>query len=130
MKKIYTLMMMFTLMVALSSCGDDYYYSDLLGRWQKVSVIENDYEYDLARGEYEEYVFFDNGTGLYQNEYGTRVDFWWDEYGHDRVHIRFSDGIVEDLYYRFEGSYLIMSDTPSFRNGRVFRYAGGSGRGY
>ncbi len=124
MKKIYSLLTIVTLMVTLTGCGNDYRYSDLLGRWELVSVIENEYEYELERGEYEEYTFYDNGTGIYLNEFGTRVDFYWDEYSR-KVDIRFSDGIIEHLYYEFDRDYLILYDTSSRRNGRVFRYAGG-----
>ena len=62
MKKIYALMTLVTLSLALNSCGDDweYYNSDLLGTWEKVSVIENGREYELLAGEYEEYTFYDN----------------------------------------------------------------------
>ena len=127
MKKIYTLLTLATLLVAMSSCGHDYYNSDLLGRWEKVSVIENGYEYELERGEYEQYIFYNNGTGIYVNEFGTRVDFYWDEYGYDRVNIRFSDGITEYLYYSFDRGYLILWETASHRNGRVFQYTGGGG---
>ena len=53
MKKLYTLLTLATLLVAMSSCGDDYYRdSELLGRWQMISVIENGYEYELEIGEY------------------------------------------------------------------------------
>ena len=127
MKKIYTLLALAILMLVMSSCGDDYYYrsSDLLGRWQKISVIDEGYEYDLVVGEYEEYIFYDDGTGIYQNEMGTRVDFFWDERGYNKVDIRFSDGITEYLYYEFDRGDLILWDTSSRRNGRVFRYSGG-----
>ena len=127
MKKIYTLLTLAILFVAMSSCERSIYYysSDLLVRWEKGSVIENGYEYELARGEYEQYIFYDNGTGIYVNEFGTRVDFYWDEYGHDRVNIRFSDGIDEYLYYSFDRGYLILWETASHRNGRVFEYTGG-----
>ncbi len=128
MKKFYTMLALATMLVALSSCSRDYDYyrhSDLLGRWEKVSVIEDGREYELVRGEYEQYIFYDNGTGWYQNEMGTRVDFYWDERGYDKVEIRFRDGIIEALYYEFDRGDLILWDTPSRLNGRVFQYTGG-----
>ena len=124
MKKIYTMLTLAVLAVALGSCDHDVFYSDLIGRWQLVAIIENGHEYDPIRGEYEEYTFYDNGRGMYLNEFGTRVEFWWDEYGRDRVHIRYSDGLNETLYWRVDGNYLELCDTPSFRTGRLFRYAG------
>ena len=128
MKKIYALMTLVTLSLALSSCGDEWEYwnSDLLGHWEMVSVIENGHEYDLAIGEYEEYTFYDNGTGVYRNEFGTRVRFDWYERSGRRVEMRFDDGITEVFYYEFEGDYLIFYETSSLRNGWVFRYAGRS----
>ena len=125
MKKLYTLLTLATLLVAMSSCGDDYYRdSELLGRWQMISVIENGYEYELEIGEYEENTFYRDGTGLYVNEFGTRVDFYWDQRGYDRVEMRFADGINEYLYYEFDRGDLILWDTASRRTGRVFRYYG------
>lgn len=126
MKKIYALMTLATLSLALSSCGDDWEYwnSPLLGHWEKVSVIENGREYDLEIGEYEEYTFYDNGTGVYRNEFGTRVHFDWYERSGHRVEMRFDDGIDEYLYYEFEGDYLLLYENSSRRDGRVFRYAG------
>ena len=132
MKKIYALMTLVSLSLALNSCGDDweYYNSDLLGTWEKVSVIENGREYDLLAGEYEEYTFYDNGTGVYRNEFGTRVGFDWYERGYRKVEMLFDDGLNEYLYYEFEGNYLILYGDSSRRDGRVFRYAGRSGRYY
>ena len=128
MKKIYALMTLVTLSLALSSCGDEWEFwnSDLVGHWEMVSVIENGQEYDLAIGEYEEYTFYDNGTGVYRNEFGTRVRFDWYERSGRRVEMRFDDGITEVFYYEFEGDYLIFYETSSLRNGWVFRYAGRS----
>ena len=128
MKKIYALMTLVTLSLALSRCGDEWEYwdSDLIGHWEKVSVIENGREYDLEVGEYEEYTFYDNGTGVYRNEYGTRVRFDWYERSGRWVEMRFDDGLDEYPYYEFEGNYLILYDNSSHRDGRVFRYAGRS----
>ena len=128
MKKIYALMTLVTLSLALSSCGDDWEYwnSDLVGHWEMVSVIENGQEYALEYGEYEEYTFYDNGTGVYRNEFGTRVRFDWYERGSRKVELRFDDGITEVYYYEFEGDYLIFYETSSRRYGWVFRYAGRS----
>lgn len=128
MKKIYALMTLVTLSLALSSCGDEWEFwnSDLVGHWEMVSVIENGQEYDLTIGEYEEYTFYDNGTGVYRNEFGTRVRFDWYERSGRRVEMRFDDGITEVFYYEFEGDYLIFYETSSLRNGWVFRYAGRS----
>lgn len=123
MKRTYILMTLLAVMALLYSCET---HSRLLGRWETVSIIQNGYEYDLARGEYEQYIFYDNGTGLYINEFGTRVDFYWDERSYGKLSMRFSDGIVETPYYEFDGNYLILWDNSMRRDGRVFRYTGGA----
>ena len=125
MKKVYTILAAAIMMVAFSSCEDDYRFSDLLGRWQLISVIEDGYEYEAESSEYEEYTFYDDGRGAYVNAFGTRVDFWWDERGHNKLDIRFDDGITEYLYYEFDRGDLILYENSSRRDGRVFRYAGG-----
>lgn len=125
MKKIYSSLILLIMMMAVSSCEINDYDSELLGRWQLVAILDNGYEYEPTAREYEEYTFYRGGSGLYYNDFGVRVDFWWDQHGYDRVDIRYSDGApTEHLYYGFSRGDLVLYDNYSRRTGRIFRYAG------
>lgn len=78
--------------VTLSSCEDDgYYYGNpIVGRWQLIAPTNVDYN---------EYVFYSNGTGAYyiQDAWGEdEYYFRWDVFG-DQLSIYFDNG--ENWYF-------------------------------
>ncbi len=122
MKKIYHILSILLLTTVLSGCETGR-YSDLLGRWERIAIVIDNVEYNVRAGEWECYVFYEDGTGIYKNDY-EGFDFYWDDYSHERLHIRYSDGVVDDLYYRFNNGDLELSPTRSFYNGSIYRYTG------
>ncbi|MBR1882527.1 MAG: hypothetical protein IJ808_05855 [Muribaculaceae bacterium] len=120
MKKLYYLATLAVLMLAVTSCEDDDHYY-ILGHWEKVAVVENGYEYPLDYGEYEEYYFYDDGTGIYWSETGIQTEFFWNTDYNNQLYIRHSDGLTERLYYRMRHGELLLSEDWAFNNYRVFR---------
>lgn len=123
MKKIYGILLMAVIAVALSGCDENDRYDSLLGRWERVALRIDGYESSIRSGEWEQYIFFEDGTGIYSNDYES-YDLYWDTYNHDRIHIRYSDGMVDDLYYEVHGNTLELSPTTSFRDASIYRYTG------
>lgn len=122
MKKLYCMFALLLLTLSFSSCETER-YSSLLGRWERIAIVINDVEYDIGPGEWECYIFYEDGTGIYRNDYEA-YDFFWDNYGRDRLHIRYSDGKIDDLYYRFDRGDLELSPSINFYNGSIYRYTG------
>lgn len=117
MKKIYQLMMLALIGVAFSSCvyeHDPYYDAPFLGTWESVLYGEGNHEYDLHPGEWHKYVFYSDGTGAYTQADGLRTKFYWDDYAGRKLVLRHSDGLLETLYYDFDGRFMLMSTRHDF----------------
>ncbi|MBR5102622.1 MAG: hypothetical protein IK092_05815 [Muribaculaceae bacterium] len=120
MKKIYHLLIV-ALLVPLFSACDEFDTAPYLGTWGLVAYGENGHEWEASYGsDYEEYVFYDDWTGFFSNGMGVRTQFYYDERGSRHLYLRHSDGITEDIYYRFDRGYMIMSNNSSFYSYRVY----------
>jgi len=124
LKSIQAALVACVLMLALQGCESHYYdgyYHELLGTWRMTAVGENGYERDYYAGEYEQYTFYEGGTGVYYNEmYGTTY-FEWNEVASGHVILYHDDGVIEDFYYNFDfDGYLIVSSSWDMYNYRVF----------
>lgn len=115
---ISALILSFTALLTLSSCDqDDPYYSPLVGGW--ISSYDNAgpinvYNYDY----YNEYYFYDNGTGqyCYYDNYRNLVaiSFVWTSYNDNYVNIRYETGDSFNFYYHFINGYLEFSNQSNF----------------
>ena len=110
------------LLTAVFLSCDPPYRSQLSGTWESISYVENDREYSIAYGDYERYSFFNDGTGVFTDEYGNRVDYYWDEYGRDQVKFRYFTGETVWAYYDFSRGDLLMTTDSSWRRYTVYRY--------
>ena len=121
MKKFYITMTVLLMGVCLSGCNwtDD----DFLGTWESYAYYDGYEEYNIYGIDRVRYTFYDDGTGLYVQNNGLRTHFEWHEYRYGHFYLRHSDGLTEDLYYRFDRGDLIMSDSPNFYTYTVYRYS-------
>ena len=87
MKKIYYMMLMAMMSVAMVSCDDwdwdsPYYVDDIVGSWESYYGCDGYYEYDILGYDVVRYDFYANHTGrytYYSSYYGLDyVDFDWD----------------------------------------------------
>ncbi|MBP5498438.1 MAG: hypothetical protein J6X81_03605 [Muribaculaceae bacterium] len=119
MKRLTILLVTAMLAMGMSSCFDNNY--PFLGTWELVSIVEGDNEYEIYNSEREQYSFFDDGTGVYTDIYGSE-DFYWNEQGGGRIHFRFlGSGLTDDLYYETRAGTLYLSGDVSFYNYRVYK---------
>ncbi|MBR1543979.1 MAG: hypothetical protein IJ626_03700 [Muribaculaceae bacterium] len=119
MRKLIIAFALVTMTLGLNSCLDNYRYP-FYGTWGLVSFVEGDLEYAIADNEYEEFSFFEDGTGMYSDIYG-RERFYWDEISTDRLRLRYmSSGLVEDVYYDYSHNTLFLSGEYNFYAYRVY----------
>lgn len=130
MKKIYYMMLMTMMSVAMVSCDgwdSPYYVDDIVGSWESYYGSNGYYEYDIYGSDVVRYDFYANHTGryTYYSYYGlSYVDFDWDTYG-NRLSIRYYDGDYEYLYYGYErNGDLVLSLDSRFYNYTVYRASG------
>ena len=133
MKKIYYMMIMAMMSVAMVSCDDwdwdsPYYVDDIVGSWESYYGCDGYYEYDILGYDVVRYDFYANHTGrytYYSSYYGLDyVDFDWDTYG-NRLQIRYYDGDYEYLYYGYDrAGYLVLSLDSQFYRYTVYRPSG------
>lgn len=130
MKKIYYMMLMAMMSVAMVSCDgwdSPYYVDDIVGSWESYYGSNGYYDYDIYGYDVVRYDFYANHTGryTYYSYYGlSYVDFDWDTYG-NRLSIRYYDGDYEYLYYGYErNGDLVLSLDSRFYNYTVYRPSG------
>lgn len=102
--------------MSLSSCDERFWRDDVLGTWGLIAYSDEYNEYSVGYHDYmyEEYVFYEDGSGFYTSNSGVRTQFYWDEYSSRHLVLKHSDGMVEDFYYRYDRGDLVMSHDPSF----------------
>ena len=122
--RLRNLLVVALLGVVALSC-DEPYRSHFYGTWESISFVQNGIEYSIGYGDYETYSFFDDGTGIYTNELGGRMDFYWDEYDYDQLKLRYFNGETVWVYYRFDRGDLLMTRDASWWNYWVYRYTSG-----
>lgn len=131
MKKIYNLLLVAVIAMAMTSCDgwdSPYRIDDIVGSWESYYGYNGAYEYDLVGIDVVRYDFYANYTGrytYYDPYYGPLyVDFDWDTYG-DRLVIRYYDGDYDYLYYGYDSrGFLILSTDSRFYRYTVYRPAG------
>ena len=135
MKKIYYMMLMAMMSVAMVSCDgwdSPYYVEDIVGSWESFYGSDGYLEGDILGYDVVRYDFYANHTGRYTYHsysyyayYGlSYVDFDWDTYG-NRLKIRYYDGDYEYLYYGFDrAGYLILSPDSHFYRYTLYRPSG------
>lgn len=119
MKKFLISLALVAMTVGLNSCLKDYRYP-FYGTWRLVSFVEGDVEYAIDPIEFEEFSFFEDGTGVLYDRYG-REKFYWDEISNGCLRLKYlSSGLVEDLYYDYSRSTLFLSGDYNFYAYRVY----------
>ena len=122
MKTIKYLFALALMSVMLTGCGlDD--KDEFLGTWESYAFCDGYEEFEQYDYERMTYCFYDDGTGYYIQ--GTiRTTFYWDKMSGRHLYLRHSDGLTEDIYYRFDRGDMLMSGEPSFHTYTVFQYVG------
>ena len=130
MKKIYYLMLLAFMSMAMTSCDSwdsPYYVEDIVGSWVSYYGHDSYGEYDILGYDVVRYDFYSNYTGryTYYSRYGLDyVNFDWDTRG-DRLFINYYDGDREFLYYGYDrNGDLIMATDSHFYNYTAYRPAG------
>jgi len=131
MKKIYYMMLLASLSMAMASCSgwdSPYHVEDVVGSWVSEYGCDGYGEYDILGYDAVRFEFFSNYTGRYTyfDYYGQRweLGFYWETRG-DRLFINYDDGDWENLYYGFDKyGYLILSTDRYFYQYTAYRPGG------
>lgn len=115
MKKTLLLSLLFALMaVTLPACDpdDDYYYDDyyapFLGTWTQDNGAS-------------QFIFYDNGTGVYSDMYGSTY-FSWDARGSYLTVYPDGDWDEWDYQWSIYGDMLVLYDLDTFQTLNYFAY--------
>lgn len=128
MKKLSIVLVVMTMIIGLSSCDVNHFWSSLSGyNWYAVEGVDGYSRYPIFVDDldYIEIRFSTNGTGVikFYDDFGiwNSYGFEWDEH-RDYVELFYYDGGRETFYFRVERGYLYLSRNPSMNSYTVFRH--------
>ena len=122
MKTVKCLFTLILVSIMLTGCGFDD-RDDFLGTWESYAYCDGYAEYELYDDEVVSYAFYEDGMGYYIQG-NLRTTFEWYREGRNHLRLRHSDGLVEDLYYRFDGRDMLISNESYFDHYYVMAYVG------
>lgn len=128
MKKLSITLVLTAMIIGLSSCDTNHFWSSLSGYdWYAIEGVDGYSRYAIYPNDYDymEIRFNTNGTGVmsFYDDYGYwgSYGFEWDEY-RDYVKIYYYDGGYDIFYFRTDRGYLYLSRNPYMNSYTVFTY--------
>ena len=126
MKKLSITLFVTAMLIGLSSCDVNHFWSVLSGYdWYAIEGVDGYSRYPIYTTDYDymEIRFNTNGTGVmrFYDDYGYwgSYGFEWDEH-RDYVEIFYYDGGRDTFYFRVDRGYLYLSRNPYMNSYTVF----------